>query len=302
VFLQTFIAEAALRSTTMLRPKATARKTPTWPTPTPEQVEVVLLGTYHMDNPGNDAANVTADDVLDEGRQREIERLVSELERADPDSVVVERPASATAAIADTYDRYRTGKFDYDQERTVDVERDGEPDGELSARDETVQVGFRLADRLGHERVVPVDVPEDLSDDPAFQAFATGEGVPEPKQDVPRFDDEALEASMDERLAESTVTGYHRFLNEEAALHYNEGMFDDLLRFGGEGYAGPDALARWYRRNLRMAHNVWQALDDDTERVLCLVGSGHVHVLRHLFTEFPQFCPVSPLPYLPRDG
>lgn len=286
----------------MLRPKATARKTPTWPTPTPEQVEVVLLGTYHMDNPGNDAVNVAADDVLGGERQREIVQFVSALERADPDRVVVERCASAAAAVRDAYDRYRTGEFDYDEQRTVAVGRDGDPDGELSARDETVQVGFRLADRLDHERVVPVDVPEDLSDDPGFEAFTSGAGVPEPKRDVPRFDDEVLEASMDERLADSTVTRYHRFLNEEAALHYNEGMFDDLLRFGGEGYAGPDALARWYRRNLRMAHNVWRALDDDTERVLFLVGAGHVHVLRHLFTEFPQFCPVSPLPYLPRDG
>lgn len=285
----------------MQRPNAAARKTPAWPTPTPEQVEVVLLGTYHMDNPGNDAVNVGADDVLGDERQRELEAFVDRLERADPDRVVVERCGSATASIDDAYDRYRTGELGYDEERTVAVEREGDPDGELSARDETVQVGFRLADRLDHERVVPVDVPEDLSDDPAFEAFATGDGVPDPKRDVPRIDDEALEASMTERLADSTVTGYHRFLNEERGLHHNDGMFDELLRFhDGDGYAGPDALSRWYRRNLRMAHNVWRALDDDTERVLFLVGSGHVHVLRHLFTEFPQFCPVSPLPYLPR--
>jgi hypothetical protein len=287
----------------MQRPNAAARKTPTWPTPTPEQVEVVLLGTYHMDNPGNDAVNVTADDVLGENRQREMEQFVASLERAAPDRVVVERCASATAGVDDAYDRYRTGELGYDEERTLDVEREGDPDGELSARDETVQVGFRLADRLGHERVVPVDVPEDLSDDPAFEAFTTGEGVPEPKRDVPRVDGEALEASMNERLADSTVAGYHRFLNEEHGLHHNDGMFDELLRFHvGDDYAGPDALARWYRRNLRMAHNVWRAVDDDTERVLFLVGSGHVHILRHLFTEFPQFCPVSPLPYLPREG
>lgn len=256
----------------------------------------MLLGTYHMNNPGNDAVNITADDVLGEKRQGEIEAFVSRLEQADPDRVVVERPASATNAINEVYERYRTGEVDYDEDRTFEMEHETE----LASRNEVVQVGFRLADRHDHERVVPVDVPEDLSDDPAFEAFAD-DGPPAPKRDVPRIDEETLQESMDERLAESTVGSYHRFLNEEAALHYNDGMFDELLRFGeGTNYAGPDALARWYRRNLRMAHNVWQALDDTTERVLFLVGSGHVHVLRHLFTEFPQFCPASPLPYLPR--
>ena len=32
--------------------------------------------------------------------------------------------------------------------------------------------------------------------------------------------------------------------------------------------------------------------------MLFLVGSGHIHVLRHLLEEAPMFCPVSPLPYL----
>ncbi|MFW5935615.1 MAG: hypothetical protein ACOCQL_07170, partial [Halolamina sp.] len=68
-----------------------ARKTPSWPTPTPEQVSVVLLGTHHMANPGNDAVNVPTDDVLVDERQRELETLVSHLERIDPDRVAVER-------------------------------------------------------------------------------------------------------------------------------------------------------------------------------------------------------------------
>jgi hypothetical protein len=37
---------------------------------------------------------------------------------------------------------------------------------------------------------------------------------------------------------------------------------------------------------------------DDADRVVKLVGSGHVHVLRHLLSETPMFCPVSPLEVL----
>jgi hypothetical protein len=80
-------------------------------------------------------------------------------------------------------------------------------------------------------------------------------------------------------------------------------MFDRFIRRGvGDNYAGPDALAKWYRRNLRMVHNVWRAIDDGSERVLFLVGVGHVHTLRQLLLEFPQFCPTSGLRYLSREG
>lgn len=285
----------------MLRPKATARKTPTWPTPTPEQVEVVLLGTYHMDNPGLDKVNVEVDDVLDGGRQQEISTFVSHLEHVDPDCIAVERPASETDSVDDAYDRYRSEGVEYDEAHTFEMRRDGLPDGELTARSEVVQVGFRLAARLGHEQVVPVDAPQ-TGTDPAFEAFADDEYEPPRKRDVPRLDDDALQTESDERLAASTVTGYHRYLNEEAALHHNDGMFDELLRYDrGDRYAGANSLSRWYHRNLRIVSNLWRAVDADTECLLLLVGAGHVHTLRHLLTEFPQFCPASALPYLPRE-
>lgn len=286
----------------MLRPRATARKTPTWPTPAPEQVEVVLLGTYHMDEPGLDAVNVSTDDVLTDDRQRELDALVTNLERADPDRVAVERPASQADAVNDVYVRYRDGDVPFDEEHAFEPRHPERDDDLMACRSEVVQIGFRLAARLGHDRVVPVDVPEMLGDDPDFETLEEGEFEPTPKIDVSRLDNDELQASLDERLATSSIPEYHRYLNEEATLHYNDAMFDEFLRYGdGDNYAGPDALARWYRRNLRMVHNIWRAVDADTERVLFVVGSGHVHVLRHLLTEFPQFCPVSPLPYLPRD-
>ncbi|WP_410767571.1 DUF5694 domain-containing protein [Haloferax sp. DFSO60] len=286
----------------MPRPNVAARKSPTWPTPTPEQIEVVILGTYHMDNPGLDAANVDADDVLSDDRQRELTELVSNLEAIDPDFVAVERPASAADAVQDAYLQYRDGGFSYGEAHALNAMHPERDDARQRSRSEVVQIGFRLADRFGHDRVVPVDVPEDLGDSPDLDALEADGFEPTPKRDVPRLDTRALEESLTERLKTSSIPAYHRFLNEEAALHYNDGMYDQFLQMGtDENYAGPDALARWYRRNLRMVHNIWRAVDDDTERVLFIVGSGHVHILRHLLTEFPQFCPVSPLPYLPRE-
>lgn len=287
----------------MLRPEATARKTPTWPTPTPEQVEVVLLGTYHMDGSSLDEANLDTDDVLEQSRQRELESLVGHLEAAEPDRVAVEHPAEHSAGLEELYAGYRDGRFAYDEDHEFEPSRSAQAGDAVSCRSEVVQVGFRLADRLGHEQVFPVDVPEMLGEDEAFEKLETQGVDTSPRVDIPRPEVGEFEAAMNGKLATSTVTAYYRYLNEEAALHANDLMFDRFLRQGaGDNYAGPDALGRWYRRNLRMVHNIWRTIDDGSGRVLFLVGSGHVHVLRHLLTEFPQFCPVSPLRYLPQES
>jgi hypothetical protein len=286
----------------VLQPKATARKTPTWPTPTAEQVEVVLLGSYHMDEPGLDEVNVSADDVLAADRQRELTTLVSNLERAEPDFVALERPASQTDAVNEVYARYRDDDWAYEEEHRFEPRHPERDDEQMACRSEVVQVGFRLADRLDHDYVVPIDVPAMLGEDSDFEALEREGHDSSAKIDVPRIDTDELQASVDERLTDSSITAYHRYLNEEAALHYNDAMFDRYLRYGsGDNYAGPDALAKWYQRNLRMVHNIWRTVDAETERALLVVGASHVHYLRHLLTEFPQFCPVSPLSYLPRD-
>lgn len=77
-------------------------------------------------------------------------------------------------------------------------------------------------------------------------------------------------------------------------------MFGRNVRAAGEGISGtPTFLAYWYDRNIRMVHHLWRAIEQGDERLLLVVGTGHIRVLRHLLGETPMFCPVSPLPYLP---
>jgi hypothetical protein len=103
-----------------------------------------------------------------------------------------------------------------------------------------------------------------------------------------------------ERLVDSTVIEFLHWLNREERLRFNhELMFDKGIRWGeGDHFGGTRMLAAWYDRNVRTVHNLWRVVEAGDERALVLVGSGHVHVLRHLLDESPMFCPVNPLPYL----
>ena len=57
-----------------------------------EQVKVMLLGTFHMDELWLANTDIENDDVLAADRQAELQDLTDRLEAWNPDRVAVERP------------------------------------------------------------------------------------------------------------------------------------------------------------------------------------------------------------------
>ncbi|CAP15631.1 DUF5694 domain-containing protein [Halobacterium salinarum] len=267
-----------------------------WPDPEESQIEVLLLGTYHMDNPGLDEVNVTADDVLTATRQAELQELVDRLEPFAPDRIGLERPWDRDDALNDTYAKYRDGEYVYGEEYDYESVHSDRNEPGTECRSEVVQVGFRLADRLGHDRVFPIDEhPPDSGDDP----FEDRDRDSAQKTGVPVPDSEEMQRRSDDQLAASTIPEYLAWRNQEVRLRQNHLlMFDRGVRATGEAFGSPLALSYWYDRNIRIVRHLWEAIEEGDDRAMIVVGSGHIRVLRHLLTEAPMFCPVSPLPYL----
>jgi len=58
-------------------------------------------------------------------------------------------------------------------------------------------------------------------------------------------------------------------------------MYFELARYGDPyDYAGPDLLAAWYQRNIRIYHNIVKLIESPNERILVIYGSGHLPWLR----------------------
>lgn len=268
-----------------------------WPVCDSGQVQVMLLGTHHMANPGNDEVNVEADDVLAPNRQAELRNLTDRLTEWEPDLVAVERPYDDADEVNARYAEYRSGERAYDREAEFDSPHDRRDGSHTECRSEIVQVGFRLADSLGHDRVEPIDgYPEKPDADP----FADRDVDSTRKTEVPVPDLEEMQCESDRKLASSTIPEYLAWVNEKQQLEKNHRlMFDRALRSADERFGSPAALSYWYDRNIRMVHHLWRGMKATDDRLLFVVGSGHVRALRHLFEEAPMLCPVSPLSYLP---
>lgn len=257
--------------------------------------EVMVLGTYHMDNPGQDEVNVTADDVLDDERQAELRELIDRLADWRPDLVAVERPYDREEEIVDRYTEYRSGKRAYGTDESFPDPAPGREPA-MAGRSEVVQIAFRLADHLDHGRVAAIDEKPTDTEDP----FAEREIDPSRKTGASPPDTEGFQQEVNERLASSTIPEFLAWLNQNRVNGRNHAlMFDRGIRAADEDLGSPAALSHWYDRNFRMVHHCWRAMEEDDDRLLVVIGAGHVRVLEQLFGEAPMFEVTSPHPYLP---
>jgi hypothetical protein len=244
------------------------------------RIEVLLLGSYHMANPGADLFNVEADDVLAPARQREIADVVDRLAAFRPTRVAVESVWGDTGAPA-RYRAYRAGAH------------------ELS-RGEEEQIAFRLAARMELPDVDPIDEDGDFPIGPV-QALAESDST------LARLLADGFEAgqaavqTMGRWLAEGTIGETLYRINTPEAIR---GAHDPYLRFllpivGETSAPGAELLAAWYERNIRIFANLHRLGLEPDDRVFLVFGAGHIPILRQLVEDSPYFCVEEPLRYLP---
>jgi hypothetical protein len=94
------------------------------------------------------------------------------------------------------------------------------------------------------------------------------------------------------RLRRLTVMENFRRMNEPAAIANSHRQYMDLLEPDTDEaalYAKSDLLTNWYKRNIRMMTNVAR-ISSPGDRVLLIVGSGHLGILRDFAAASPGFC------------
>ena len=246
--------------------------------------EVMLIGTYHFANPGMDTFNLEADDVLAEQRQREIEALVGRLESWKPDLVMVEWPRTQREAVQGLYQDYRAG-------------------GLRDRRNEVVQIGFRLADRLGHPRIALTDVQHTFYADAQSEIDAAPEARYAAIAEELKAYGEASVANIAAIMQRETIGNILAWMNSPEALTANHDFYLRFLirQWQDENQGGAHTVANWYTRNILVFQNILREVEEsegEASRVLVLYGQGHVPILAQLIEDTPYLTLADPLPYL----
>ncbi|MBX7527231.1 DUF5694 domain-containing protein [Qipengyuania vesicularis] len=250
---------------------------------TQPDTEVMVLGVYHFANPGLDAVNIEVGDVLAVKRQREIRNLVDVLAEWGPTRIAVEAQAKAPELTLPDYARTE----------------------ELlgTRRNESVQIGFRLARQLGHDEVFGYDEQPGEGEPDYFpmgkvQSFAAENGGMELLQSL--FDELQVMAAEEQAalptqsIAESLLQ--HNDPDRVGAMH--DKLYYSLLSIGnGDAQPGAELNAYWYMRNAKMFSKI-DMFAEPGDRILVIAGSGHATWLRHFVRRMPGYKLVEPMPYL----
>jgi pheromone shutdown protein TraB len=228
--------------------------------------QVLVIGTYHMSNPGLDAVNLTADDVLAPKRQQEIEQLAAKIETFRPTKVAVEIPYGRDSMSNALYQRYLAGSHPLD-------------------RTEMQQVGFRVAKAAGLPHIHGIDYDLDVNL-ASVMVWALTHGQPELAAAAQSLSSRLL-AEADSMMKHASVSEIVAALNSPRADSAH-GIYLAALRVGSDtSYPGATAAARWYERNLRIASNILRVIDSPSDRVLVLIGAAHGPILRELLERVP---------------
>jgi len=217
--------------------------------------EILILGVYHMSNPGRDLYNMKADDVLSPQRQQEIAQLIEVLKKFQPTKIALEADAGDNH-IPNNYADYLAGKY-------------------TLTRNERDQIGFRLAKELGHKQIYGVDEEGE---------FPWGRVVNYAKANGRSQQFDAVSAKLGEMVKQQdaflhshTVLETLEYMNADDKVRADVGFYYADVPFSDpDDYAGADLVAKWFQRNIRIYSNIVHLIDSPDERILVIYGAGHL--------------------------
>ena len=247
-------------------------------------VEVMVLGVWHFANPGQDLNNAKVEDVRSPRRQAELAEVAERLARFAPTKIAIEDQSTADDLTVPDYAGFTPARL-------------------LRDRNESIQIGYRLAARLRHTAVYGIDEQPGPGEPDYFPfdkvaAFAgktgrmpwLGELQAPVQAQIADFERRQPKETMAELLASTNTPG------EDAVLH--RAGYYQLLKLGNpEEQPGAELNALWYMRNAKIFAKLTQ-IAKPGDRVVMIFGDGHSYWLRHFVENTPGFQLVEAQPYL----
>ncbi|WP_394749033.1 DUF5694 domain-containing protein [Spongiimicrobium salis] len=244
--------------------------------------EIMILGSFHFNNPGLDTYKPKYEvDILSATKQQELLEVIEAIKKFGPTKIAIEVRKEGQGRIDSLYNAYLKGKFKL-------------------KRNETYQIGFRLAKMLGHKKVYAVDASAKRDNlgltDAQYKEkenYFIGKARPDLLQREVWLDQKfnAMYEFEDQLKTQVSLLDYFLFMNDPEITKASHGHYLIANFKMGEGtdYFGPDDAMWWYNRNLRIFHNLLKINEPGKDKIFVLFGAGHVPILDFLADTSIEF-------------
>lgn len=212
--------------------------------------EIILVGTFHFEQHAEQLKH----------KESEIEELVSYLFDFSPTKIALEWDGSQDKTLNEEY---------YNSESSYQI-------------DEVQQLGFRLAKKMQHNRVYGVNWDGHLTkEDMANFNHVVQSSYPEIYKNIT-----SLTENTPVITSELSLISSYEKLNESEYIRNLEKMYLSFVEVQSDQgeMVGFNILNKWFERELMIFKNLVNITSEDTnERIVLVIGSDHLWMLRKLF-------------------
>ncbi|MFP2996835.1 DUF5694 domain-containing protein [Spongiivirga sp. MCCC 1A20706] len=237
--------------------------------------EVLLIGTFHYNNPGADVAKTKSFDIMSEESQNELEQISKSIQEYNPTKIFVEWPYNEQNELDSLYTLYQENQY---------FTNDSLSDFYL--QNEIFQLAFRAAHANDIEKVYGID-------------YSTSFPFNEVMKDIEEANQTELMSKIQNGITKITVDFDNKieagvslveltyYLNTPEMRKFSNYFHNNLMLLAGDtdDFNGPLLTSEWYKRNLYMWSLAQKNTMDTDERIMILVGASHAAMFELFINE-----------------
>ncbi len=237
--------------------------------------EVLLVGTFHYNNPGADVAKTKSFDILNEKSQLELKEISVSIKKYNPTKIFVEWPYNEQKELDSLYQLYTSGNY---------FENDSLSDFYL--KNEIFQLAFRAAKENNLTTLYGIDYSTSFPFGDVMAAIEQNnqsELKAQIENGISKFTAE-FDDKIDSGASLKELTYY---LNSPEMRSFSNNFHNNLMLMAGKpnDFSGPLLTAEWFKRNLYMWSLTQKNTGPSDERIMVLVGASHAAMFELFIRE-----------------
>ena len=232
--------------------------------------QILLIGTFHFANPGNDVAKIKTFNVMSEKSQKELETMSDKIKKFGPDKIFVEWRFTKQTELDKFYNKNTDSLFKKDA-------------------NEITQLALRAAKKLNHKKLYAIDYRTPFPYDSLMMSMEKAD-----QKDLMEKTKKMMEEyqkEQNEKISKSTLTELMLYFNKKETDKDNLQWYLEVANRTGkpDDFTGASLVSNWYKRNLYMYSLIQKLTESKDDKIMVLVGSGHAAMFRQLIENDPTF-------------